>query len=50
MSSAEREDPDVGAGALDFLRHPCLVDGTRFADAAGFTPLHDLETTVRSIG
>ena len=41
--------PRVSSGALDFLRHPCLVDGSRFAQATGFEPRYDLQATVRSM-
>lgn len=39
--------PDVSAGALDFLKHPCLIDGRRFAQETGFVPEHNLVDTVR---
>lgn len=36
-------------GAVDFLEHPCLVDGARFREATGFSPAHGLRDTVRSM-
>jgi UDP-glucose 4-epimerase len=41
--------PDVGEGVLEFLKHPCLLDGSRFAAATGFTPDHDLASTLHSV-
>ena len=41
--------PSAGAGAVDFIKHPCLIDGARFRDATGFTPAHGLRDTVRSM-
>lgn len=40
--------PDVPSGALDFLKHPCLVDGGRFSALSGFRPQHSLPETARS--
>ena len=36
-------------GAMDFLKYPCTIDGTAFAQATGFTPLFSLEDTFASI-
>lgn len=41
--------PDIGPGALDFLKYPCLVDGARFADKAHFAPAKDLVATVHAM-
>jgi len=41
--------PHVVAGAVDFLKHPCLVDGERFRAATGFEPVHSLRATVESV-
>ena len=41
--------PEAGSGALDFLKHPCLVDGSRFREATGFVPERSLRETVRSM-
>ncbi|HZO14249.1 MAG TPA: NAD-dependent epimerase/dehydratase family protein [Polyangiaceae bacterium] len=41
--------PEAGSGALDFLKHPCLVDGSRFREATGFEPERSLRETVRSM-
>lgn len=41
--------PDVGEGVLEFLKHPCLLDGSRFVTATGFTPDYDLESTLHSV-
>jgi UDP-glucose 4-epimerase len=40
--------PRVRAGALDFLKHPCLIDGRRFRELSGFSPQHGLRETARS--
>jgi len=36
-------------GAMDFLKYPCTIDGSAFAQASGFTPLFSLEDTFASI-
>lgn len=41
--------PRVRAGALDFLKHPCLIDGRHFRDLSGFVPQRDLRETARSL-
>ena len=41
--------PSVAAGAVDFIKHPCLIDGARFRHAAGFEPKHGLSETVHSM-
>lgn len=41
--------PDAGKGVIEFLKHPCLIDGSRFREAARFSPIHDLVTTCRSV-
>jgi UDP-glucose 4-epimerase len=40
--------PDVAPGALEFLKHPCLLDGARFTAATGFHPARSLVDTVES--
>jgi UDP-glucose 4-epimerase len=37
------------AGAIDFLKYPCTVDGSAFARATGFTPLFSLEDVFASV-
>jgi UDP-glucose 4-epimerase len=37
------------AGAMDFLKYPCTVDGRHFARATGFAPLFTLEDTFASV-
>jgi UDP-glucose 4-epimerase len=37
--------PSVFDGAIDFLKHPCLIDGARFREATGFAPAHGLRET-----
>jgi hypothetical protein len=39
----------VPRGAVDFLKYPCTVDGTRFEKEAGFSPAHDLRATLGSL-
>jgi UDP-glucose 4-epimerase len=39
----------VPQGAIDFLKYPCTVDGSRFASATGFSPRHSLRDTLRSM-
>jgi UDP-glucose 4-epimerase len=41
--------PDFPPGALDFLKHPCLIDGARFRAATGFAPQHGLRETVQAM-
>lgn len=41
--------PHVAPGAVDFLKHPCLVDGSSFREATGFEPSRDLRQTVESM-
>lgn len=41
--------PEIPKGALEYLKYPCTVDGTRFRDATGFTPAHGLVETLRSV-
>jgi UDP-glucose 4-epimerase len=36
-------------GAMDFLKYPCTVDGSRFARDSGFTPLFTLEDVFASV-
>jgi UDP-glucose 4-epimerase len=36
-------------GAVDFMKHPCLVDGARFRDATHFSPAQGLRQTARSM-
>jgi UDP-glucose 4-epimerase len=36
-------------GAMDFLKYPCTVDGSRFAAATGFKPLFTLEEIFASV-
>lgn len=40
--------PAVRTGALDFLKHPCLIDGSHFRELSGFVPQRDLTETARS--
>jgi UDP-glucose 4-epimerase len=37
------------AGAMDFLKYPCTIDGRRFAQATGFAPLFSLEDIFASV-
>jgi UDP-glucose 4-epimerase len=39
----------VPQGAIDFLKFPCTVDGSRFVHATGFVPKHSLKQTIRSM-
>jgi UDP-glucose 4-epimerase len=41
--------PDAGSGAVEFVKHPCLIDGSRFRAATGFVPEHGLRDTARSM-
>jgi UDP-glucose 4-epimerase len=42
--------PDVPPGALEFIKHPCLIDDARFREATGYEPQRSLRDTVHSIG
>ena len=35
------------SGAIDFMRYPCTIDGSRFAKEAGFEPAFDLKDIFR---
>jgi UDP-glucose 4-epimerase len=37
------------AGAIDFLKYGCMLDGRRFRDTTGFAPRHALRDVFRSI-
>jgi UDP-glucose 4-epimerase len=39
----------IPQGAIDFLKFPCTVDGSRFAKATGFIPGRNLRETLRSM-
>lgn len=39
----------IPQGALDFLKFPCTVDGSRFEKATGFSPQRNLRETIRSM-
>ena len=41
---------DVPPGALDYLKYPITLDGSRFRDAAQFHPLFGLEEIFHSVG
>ena len=41
--------PLIPKGALEYLKFPCTVDGTRFREASGFEPAHDLVATLRAV-
>ncbi len=41
--------PEIPKGALEFLKYPCTVDGSRFREATGFAPAHGLVETLRSV-
>jgi len=41
--------PDVPAGAIEFIKHPCLIDDSRFREATGYEPKRSLTDTVRSM-
>ncbi len=41
--------PRVAAGAVEFLKHPCLVDGARFRRATGYGPRFGLRDTLASM-
>ena len=39
----------VPADAMDFIKYPCTIDGSRFADATEFIASRSLEETLQSI-
>ena len=39
----------VPRGAIDYLKYPCTVDGSAFAEATGYAPSVGLEQTLRSM-
>jgi len=39
----------IPQGAIDFLKYPCTVDGSRFEKATKFEPAHNLRETIRSL-
>ncbi len=41
--------PHVPPGAVEFIKHPCLIDGARFREATGFEPQHSLRETVHAM-
>jgi UDP-glucose 4-epimerase len=41
--------PEIPAGALEYLKYPCTVDGRRFREATGFEPTRGLVETLRSV-
>lgn len=41
--------PEVPAGALAYLKHPCTVDGRRFRGEADYEPRFGLVETLRSV-
>lgn len=41
--------PEIPAGAIEYLKYPCTVDGSRFREATGFVPRHGLVETVRAV-
>ena len=41
---------DVPPGALDYLKYPITLDGSRFTQATGFRPLFGLEEIFHSMG
>jgi UDP-glucose 4-epimerase len=38
------------AGAIDFLKYACTLDGRRFREVTGFAPRHALRETFHSVG
>ena len=38
------------AGAIDFLKYACTLDGRRFRDTTGFEPRHSLRDVFHSLG
>lgn len=41
--------PEIPMGAVEYLKYPCTVDGTRFREATGFEPRQGLVETLRSV-
>ncbi len=41
--------PHVPAGALAFIKHPCLINGSRFRDETAWEPKHSLSETLHSL-
>ena len=41
--------PEIPAGAIEYLKYPCTVDGARFREATGFAPRHGLVSTLRAV-
>ncbi len=41
--------PEIPRGALEYLKFPCTVDGSRFARETGFEPRRSLVETLRSV-
>jgi UDP-glucose 4-epimerase len=41
--------PEIPKGALEYLKYPCTVDGSRFREATGFEPQHGLVDTLRAV-
>lgn len=41
--------PKVPAGALEYLKFPCTVDGSRFREQTGYAPRMSLVETLRSV-
>jgi UDP-glucose 4-epimerase len=41
--------PEIPRGAIEYLKYPCTVDGTRFRKATGFAPAFGLVETLRSV-
>jgi len=41
--------PRVAPGAVEFLKHPCLIDGARFRAATGYAPSRSLRDTLESM-
>lgn len=41
--------PEIPKGALEYLKYPCTVDGSRFGEATDFVPARTLVETLRSV-
>ena len=41
--------PEIPAGAVQYLKYPCTVDGRRFTEATGYQPRYGLVETLRSV-
>jgi UDP-glucose 4-epimerase len=41
--------PRIPRGAVEYLKFPCTVDGSRFREATGFEPRFDLVETLRAV-